>query len=71
MQDTGRIRAVSLLLNLWIAHLTVNKKESRFPQSSESDALPEQQIPEGVLRRQRLFLFKLPPAALPCRIFTV
>lgn len=67
MDRTG---VVSLLLNLWIVHLTVNKKESRFPQSSESDALPEQQIPEGILR-QRLFLFKLPPAALPCRIFTV
>lgn len=53
MDRTG---VVSLLLNLWIVHLTVNKKESRFPQSSESDALPEQQIPEGVLR-QRLIPF--------------
>lgn len=53
MDRTG---VVSLLLNLWIVHLTVNKKESRFPQSSESDALPEQQIPEGVLR-QRLVPF--------------
>lgn len=44
MDRTG---VVSLLLNLWIVHLTVNKKESRFPQSSESDALPEQRIPEG------------------------
>jgi hypothetical protein len=47
MQDTDHTGVVSLLLNLWIAHLTVNKKDSRFHQSPESDALPEQQIPEG------------------------